>query len=407
MTPTPLRILILVHNMAYKGGAFYHGLGFAKTLAKFGHQVTLLSIHAKNKMKFEVVEKDGIRMVNSPDLLWGMGRTGWCPWDTMRRMSFFRGETFDILHTVDTRPAVVLPALYLRKKTGGRFIADWTDWWARGGATSERKGWAVKNLVGPLEKWFEEKPKNWADGLIAISQALYQRAKEQGISDDIMCYLPPGSDTEDVPVFDKAQARADLKLDPDRPILGYLGNIYQRDADLLFATLRKVAEKKPDTQLVMIGHAKIEVPQDLADGPNLLRTGRVPFPDMVKFLGACDVLTLPLNDTVANRGRWPSKINDYMAAGRPIVANAIGDLTMLFQQAEIGHLAAPEPGEFADRVLDLLNDPQAQQRMGNNARKLAETEHSWEAATERLVNFYHKILNKDGVASPKEKQSVA
>src|SRR5690606_16831372 len=103
------------------------------------------------------------------------------PVDTARRTMWIRRHRFDVIHTVDTRPAVSLPAMLGRNASGAAWVADWTDWWGRGGATEEREGWLVKTFIGPLEQFFEEKPRPKADGTIVISRVLGKRAESLGI----------------------------------------------------------------------------------------------------------------------------------------------------------------------------------------------------------------------------------
>ena len=106
-----------------------------------------------------------------------MGQIGWDRWDTLQRNRWIRRHKFDVIHTVDTRPAVSLPALLGRKAAGAAWVADLTDWWGRGGATSERDGWLVKTLIGPLDRLFEEMPRSHADGTVVTSPALRRRSE--------------------------------------------------------------------------------------------------------------------------------------------------------------------------------------------------------------------------------------
>ena len=104
------------------------------------------------------------------------------------------------------------------------------------------------------------------------------------------------------------------------------------------------------------------------------------------------MLWLPLRDTLTNRGRWPSKINDYMAAGRPTVATAVGDLNWLFQKYDIGRLAQPKPEEIAGQTLRLCDDALLAQQYGTVARKVAIEQYSWETLTEKLASFYRGVM---------------
>jgi glycosyltransferase involved in cell wall biosynthesis len=384
----PLRILFVVHNQTRKGGAYYRGLNLGAPLARRGHDVTLMSIHATARWKCVERELDGVKLVETPDLLWGVGRTGWDPWGTFRRTQWIRRRRFDVIHTVDTRPAVSLPAWLGRKASGAVWVADWTDWWGRGGATSARDGWALKAIIGPLEQFFEEKPRPHADGTVVISQALGRRAEALGIDGRGILYLPPGADPGTIRDTPKAAARQKCELGLDGKYIGYLGNIYQRDADLLFDTLRRIADS--DVRLVMVGDPGCRVPPDL--GGRVTITGRLPFEKMLDYLSACDVLALPLSDTIANRGRWPSKVNEYVAVGRPTVACDVGDVAGLLRDNDIGLLVRPEAAEFAARLEELLADPARAAAMGDRAREVAKTSYSQDAIAGKLEDFYRSTI---------------
>jgi glycosyltransferase involved in cell wall biosynthesis len=346
-----------------------------------------MAIHPSARLRVTERKLDGVNLVETPDLLWGVGRTGWDPWNTLRRTVWVRKHRFDVIHTVDTRPAVSIPAWLGRKASGAVWVADWTDWWGRGGATSERDGWLVRNLIGPLEQWFEEKPRPHADGTVVISRALGQRAAELGIDKRTMLLLPPGADPSALRETSVSAARAACGL-PEGKLIGYLGNIYQRDANLLFETLRLI--KTPNTRLLMVGEPGCQVAEAVQSRVSI--TGRLPFDKMLDYLSACDVLALPLSDTIANRGRWPSKVNEYVAVGRPTVACDVGDVADLLRNGEIGLLVRPDAEEFAARLSELLEDPIRAHEMGKRAREVARTTYSQDAIAALLEEFYLKTI---------------
>jgi glycosyltransferase involved in cell wall biosynthesis len=384
----PLRVLFIVHNPTRKGGAYYRGLNLGAPLARRGHDVTLMAIHPTARTGIVERDLDGVHLVETPDFLWGVGRTGWDPWDTWQRTRWIRSRRFDVIHTVDTRPAVALPAVLGRRASGAVWVADWTDWWGRGGATTEREGWLVRTFIGPIEQLFEEKPRPHADGTVVISHALGRRAEALGIDGKGILYLPPGADPAAIRDTPVAAARAKCGLDPSGRLLGYLGNIYQRDANLIFETLGRL--ESPDVRLLMVGDPGCRVPEELRD--RVVITGRLPFDKMLDYLSACDVLVLPLSDTITNRGRWPSKVNEYVAVGRPTVACDVGDVAGLLRDNDIGLLVRPDAAEFAARIDELLRDPVRAAAMGDRARHVARNAYSQEAVADRLEAFYRKTI---------------
>lgn len=384
----PLDVLFVVHNQTERGGAYYRARSLARPLARRGHRVSIMAIHPSERWRVSERTLDDVRVIESPDLLSGVGRSGWDPWDIVRRTAWIGRRRFDVIHTIDTRPAVSLPAWITRRRAGAVWIADWTDWWGRGGATTERAGLASR-IMGPIEQFFEERPRPHADGTIVISRALAERAAGLGIPIAEQLYLPPGADPADVRDTTVSDARRSLGIDDDGLRLGYLGNIYPRDADLLFDALRRAQQP---VRLVMVGESDVTVPADLADRVD--RLGRLPFGEMLDQLGACDALVLPLTDSIANRGRWPSKINEYVAVGRPTIACAVGDVTELVRDHGIGLVCKPRPEAFAAAIDEVLADREARLEMGRRARDLALAEYSQDQVAARLERYYFEVLDR-------------
>src|SRR3712207_4458366 len=111
-----MRLLFLHHNLARTTGTFHRPFQFRRQLAIRGHEVTLVSISPRRRAGFESRTVDGVTVLESPDLMWGIGRTGWDPWDTLSRITHLRSGRWDIMHAWDSRPVVALPAMALRRR---------------------------------------------------------------------------------------------------------------------------------------------------------------------------------------------------------------------------------------------------------------------------------------------------
>ena len=127
-TRPSLRILFLNHNIVRRGGTFYRAYHAARYLVRRGHTVTLLTISAERRWGFRREVSEGVEIIETPDLLWGVGRSGWDLWDAISRVMFLRGRQWDVVHAWDCRPAVILPALYARgqsREVSGKLFIDW------------------------------------------------------------------------------------------------------------------------------------------------------------------------------------------------------------------------------------------------------------------------------------------
>lgn len=397
-----MRILILNHNVAWKGGGtFFRTYHYGRHLARRGHHVTLLTIAPRARRGFcEKLLDGGLRMVETPDALWGMGRSGWDPWNTLNRIRYIHRDRqqWDIVHGFDSRPAVVLPSLYAQKARRIAMVLDWCDWWGRGGTNSERANRTVRTLMAPVETFFEEAFRGFPDGTTALGQPLYQRALSLGVPPDRAMELPQGCDLEGIRPMNPTQARRQVGLPEDGIYLGYLGVLRHKNLPFLLDIMDIVrARSTQDVKLLLIGNHKVDLSPAWARQAKrfLIETGWIEYAQVMAYLGASDVLLLPLLDTVANNNIWPSKANDYLAAGRPIVSTRMKVLEDLWERHRPGLLAGnDDPHRFADAILSILACPESKVELGHNARRVAEEELDWTKLAQRLEGFYERILER-------------
>lgn len=385
-----MRLLMLNHNVAARGGTFFRAYQFARHMVRRGHEVNLLAISPTKRIGFRESVGDGVHLVETPDLFWGRGRSGWDPWGVLQRMLFVRRKPYDLVHAFDSRPAVILPALALKRR-GVPLVMDWADWWGRGGTNSERPGRVVNTLIAPIETFFEERFRPRADGNTVISRALYERALSLGVRSEALVHLGQGSDVERVMPLDRVRARQALGLPADAPIVGHLGVLQPRDADLLFAAFSRISPELPACRLALIGQHRCDLGRFRLNS-NLIETGFLSHEKLLQHLAACDVFVLPLADTLANRARWPSRVNDYLAAGRPVISTAVGDVASLIRDNGVGRVARPETDDLAAAIIDMLGDRPLREECGRKARSLAETRLAWPIVTEELERFYRRIV---------------
>lgn len=387
-----MRLLFLNHNVAWRAG-FFRAFHWGRYLVRRGHQVTLLTISENQRWGFEIQEREGVRIVKTPDLLTGRLRSGWDPWDLVNRLIYLWPQHYDLVHSVDSRPVCILPALMLKKLRQTKLVIDWGDWWGRGGIIVERSNSLAERLFAPIETFFEEGFRQYADGSVVLSSALKNRALALGVGAEPLVQIPHGADVENLRPRNKAKARERLGLTADELLLGYVGNILPKDLSLMLEAFKMINRREKRTRLLLIGRVFITEKIIDHDIKNHVRfTGVVSYDELQDYIAVCDVMLLPLKDTVANRGRWPSKVCDYLAAGRPVAATAVGDLQDLFSRKSIGVLSKDEPEDFARATLELLGHPDLEE-MGRNARQVAEQELSWEKLTDQLESFYTRVIN--------------
>jgi glycosyltransferase involved in cell wall biosynthesis len=126
-------------------------------------------------------------------------------------------------------------------------------------------------------------------------------------------------------------------------------------------------------------------------------TGAVSHDRVPKLLDACDILVaphVPLADGSEFFGS-PTKIFEYMAMGKGIVASRLGQIGEVLVETETALLV--EPGEVVqlrDAIVELVENGELRRRLGLKAREVAEKEHTWVRNARRVLDAY-RALDKD------------
>ncbi len=389
-----MHVLMLNHNVRGRS-TYFRAMGLARELVRAGETVTIMTISSRSRFRVHESNDNGVMVLESPDLLWGSLRTGWDPWDTVRR--YFLGKRIgpiDIVHAFDSRPAVIFPGLALSRKMGIPLCSDWADWWGRGGVISATRPWPVKLLFGGVETFFEEHFRKYADLVTVTSRALERRALDLGLPRHKVHYIPSGADAERIRPVAKEAARNTLGLPHGVPIIEYMGFV-QYDIALALEAFALVRREMPAARFLLVGPGGRKVDhlvQRLGISEGVMVTGVQPPGTMETWLGAADVLLLPYQDTLYNRGRGPIKLGDYLASGRPIVTNPVGEIGDLLQREQVGLLAGEKPHEFGREVLRLLRNPELAQRLGAKAREVAEGSLNWRHFGGLLLELYREVM---------------
>lgn len=130
-----------------------------------------------------------------------------------------------------------------------------------------------------------------------------------------------------------------------------------------------------------------------ADVANLSVRPWVPFNDLPLMLAGADI-ALAMIDESAGLYSVPSKVQTYMAAGRPIVASIPrGNLARdLIEREAAGGVADPgDTARFIAQLQDLARDPAARQRAGANGRLYAERAFR----IDHIADRFETILSSD------------
>lgn len=392
-----MNILYLNHNVVWRS-TFHRCFLFARELVLLGHHVTIVTNSPRSRLFFKSYTYEGVVIVEAPDLLWGSLRTGWDLVNVFRRCLYLRHLDFDLIHAFDTRPTVILPTLFYKflvKKVP--LVIDWADWWGRGGAITLRPQKLLNELFTPIETWFEEYFRKFADRTTVISQLLYQRTAMLGIPKKTIRILRNGVDNRSIKFMSKNQVRKKLGIPNSHKILFYPANVLY-DLRHVIDIYKKIDQQRNDVFLYLAG----EIPrQILQDNQDLIKAHKIKVLGVLTkeklnlYLSASDLGLLPLSDNLANRARLPLKIGDFLAAGLPFVSNDVGETGELLKKLDLAIIAENTGTDFTRCIFNAFKYP-----LNHNNRYRIKTRTtrilSWKVLTKNILwpIYYQMVEHK-------------
>lgn len=408
-----MRALFLVHNLPERG-SYFRARELAARVAARGHDVHLVmtSEHRMHRptRRTSPTGLPGVDIteVEAPNrTLFNDKQEGYGVPDNAYRLWLAARERWDLVYGFSHKPDCVLPGLAARAR-GARLVLDWSDWW--GGPEGLYQSCVVgsepflamprpirawRRATFAVDAWMESHVYEWADAVTLISEEFIQHP---GAPDDIAqksLVLHSGSPLREIVPLHKGDARAalGLELPPDAVVFGYVAN-FHTDEPLLLEAFADVCGRCPEARLLVVGAGFDRMTPAIQEATRgrITHLGRRPFPQMATCLAAADVLLLPLGDVALNRARYPHKLSDYVAAGRPVIACDVGETGRLLRRYGFGKLCRPHPQDLAAAMMALVGERPRWDTVGAETRAAAETFFDWDLLAGRLFAFWEERL---------------
>ena len=144
-------------------------------------------------------------------------------------------------------------------------------------------------------------------------------------------------------------AEAELARLP-RPVVGYVGGMH-RHVD--FELLKNAARARPDWSFVCVGALQADT-LGLAGLPNVHLLGQKPHESLVNYIRRFDVCIVPYVNTVYTRTVVPTKINEYLAVGKPVVSTDIPTVREFNAEHRVLITSPADAGSFVRAIEQAL-----------------------------------------------------
>ncbi len=239
-----------------------------------------------------------------------------------------------------------------------------------------------------------------ADFIFVQSDKMLQDVQKHGISEHKMMPVPMGISLSTLENYTSEPVEEERLL--GKKVLIYLGTMVRiRRIDFLLDMLSEILESMPDTVLLLVGDAPSKDmaflkkrAEQLGILENVIFTGFVPMEKGWSYILRSDVCLSPFRPSPILDSTSPTKVVEYLALGKPVVANTHPDQSKVLQESGAGYAVEYTARAFSEACIKILNDPKLGQAMGENGIKYVRDCRTYEVLSQRLELQYQSLLEK-------------
>jgi len=302
----------------------------------------------------------------------------------------------DIVYVWGNPPTSGLAGWFISRLKGAPFVYGVHDLWPDLAVVSGMVGDSMfARMIDALERFVLKR----ADLILAISQGFRERIVAKGVQRERVQVIPHWADGELYrPVAANGVLRKDLKW-VGRFVLLYAGNVGRpQGLDHLIEAAGLLQTTMPSLLVVLVGDGvererlRSLVSQRSCD--NVVFIDPQPPATIVAYSGLADALYVGLKSGSLAPLSVPSKVQTYLACGRPLLCNVPGETAELVNTARVGVTCNSDtPEGIAEGVRALVTVSEDERAaMGRRARELFLRDFSMASLLERHEKLMQLLL---------------
>jgi glycosyltransferase involved in cell wall biosynthesis len=250
---------------------------------------------------------------------------------------------------------------------------------------------------------FEHLNLSAAARIFVVSEVERRNLLKAGINSDKIVVNPNGVDADVFrPGVGGLAERQQLGIDPGATLVGFTGTFGPWHGVVELAKAITLIPKQRGLHFLLIGSGQLlEQTREVIKEAGLLEqvtlTGSVDHTRMPALLDACDILVSPHVPLAAGAEFFgsPTKIFEYMAMAKGIVASRLGQIGEVLSNEVTALLV--EPGnveELSEALVRLAESKSLRERLGQAARRKAIEHHTWKRNAQTVLDAYADWLRQ-------------
>src|SRR5256884_7056110 len=239
-----------------------------------------------------------------------------------------------------------------------------------------------------------------ATRIFVVAEVERNNLIKAGVPPEKIVVNPNGVDVEEFrPGVGRNTVRRELGVADDATLAGFVGTFGPWHGVLTLAEAITLLPEDRGLRFLFVGAGMFRdeverIGSDAGRSQQVIFAGQVEHKKVPALLAACDILLsshVPMTDGSEFFGS-PTKLFEYMAMGKAIVASRLGQIAEVLDDEETALLVEPENArQLADAILRLSNSRELRERLGAAARRVAVDRHTWRQNAQRVIDEYASL----------------
>jgi glycosyltransferase involved in cell wall biosynthesis len=238
-------------------------------------------------------------------------------------------------------------------------------------------------------------------GIVAVSAGMKEYCLAQGVQAEKVLVAENAADPA---VFHPNRPKVDVQARADAVLVGWMGSFESHHGfqDLVAIAQQLQARGRPGVQFLILGggRRRTDLQEQVAAAgvQDYFRfCGAVPWDQVPGYMLNADLCLCLDNRTEENLeyrrviGVTQIKVFEYLALGKPVLAQDLGDARDFFEGRRIGWVCGCEPGDVAARIVEILEHPEQIREYAGNALTVSRDRYNWPVTAEKIARFLHGL----------------
>lgn len=250
-----------------------------------------------------------------------------------------------------------------------------------------------------LQRRIEKRIFSIADAIVINSEAVKNYLSAEGVSAEKIRVIYNGIDLERLAPQEirrrKICEELNLPTDENIKFITLVANLRHavKNQPMFLRVAQRLTKECPDAHFILAGEGELK-----DDLENLAK--ELDIAANTHFIGRCakipELLSISFAGVLTSFAEgFSNSILEYMAAKLPVVATDVGGASEAIIESKTGFLVESNDDEaMANRLFELLQNPEKAKKMGELGRKKVEEDFSCASQLEKTINLYECEINR-------------